>query len=109
PVVDHAGAFLGITTFGPRGRVLVIPAATIERVVAALAKDGTISRGWLGVALQPVALPDMLQTEAGQSSGLMVMSIAEGGPAPKAGVVAGDILIAVNGTSTRRFRNQLGP
>jgi S1-C subfamily serine protease len=112
PVFDAAGACLGITTFGPRGKVIVIPAATIERVVPALLKDGRVARGWLGVALQPVAVPDALQSQAGQPSGLMVMSIVDGGPAAKAGLVAGDIVVTVNGAPTHRFRRvatQLGP
>src|SRR5882672_9261587 len=104
PVLDAAGARLGITTFGPRGKVLVIPAATVERVLPALLKDGRIARGWLGVALQPVAVPDGLHDEAGQSSGVMVMSIVEHGPAAKAGIVAGDIVLTVNGIPTRGLR-----
>jgi S1-C subfamily serine protease len=97
PVLDAKGARLGMSTFGPRGRVLVIPAATVERVLPALLKDGRIARGWLGVGLQAVAVPDALQAEAGQSSGAMVMSLIPGGPAAKAGVVAGDIVLTVDG------------
>ena len=104
PALDAAGARLGITTFGPRSEVLVIPAATVERIVPALLKDGRIARGWLGVALQPVAVPDALHGEAGQPSGVMVMSVVDGGPAAKAGVVAGDIVLTVNGTPTRSLR-----
>jgi len=104
PVLDAAGARLGITTFGPRAKVLVIPSAIIDRVVPALLKDGHIARGWLGVALQPVAVPDALHGQAGQSSGVMVMSIIDGGPAAKAGIVAGDIVLTVNGTPTRSLR-----
>ncbi len=104
PVFDASGGCLGMSTFGPRGRVIVIPTATIERVVPQLEKDGQIARGWLGVALQPVAVPDALREAAGQSSGLMVMSAAEGGPAAQAGIVAGDILLSVDGTSTHRLR-----
>ena len=77
-----------------------------------LLKEGRVARGWLGVALQPVAIPDALQSEAGQSSGMMVMSIVDGGPAAKAGLVAGDIVLSVNDAPTRRLRrlaSQLGP
>ncbi|HYL24121.1 MAG TPA: S1C family serine protease, partial [Burkholderiales bacterium] len=88
PVLDATGQRLGISTFGPRGRVLVIPSATIERVLPALLKDGRIARGWLGVGLQPVAVPDALQEQAGQPGGAMVMSIAADSPAAKAGLVA---------------------
>ena len=104
PVLDAAGARLGISTFGPRGRVLVIPSATIERALPALLKDGRIARGWLGVGLQPVAVPDALKDEAGQPGGAMVMSIAADSPAAKAGLVAGDIVLSVNGTPAYRLR-----
>ena len=104
PVFDAAGACLGMSTFGPRGRVIAIPAATIERIVPLLLKDGRIARGWLGVALQAVAVPDALRESAGQSSGLMVMSVVEDGPAARSGIVAGDIILSVDGISAYRFR-----
>ena len=104
PVFDAAGACLGMSTFGPRGQVIVIPAATIERVVPQLAKNGRVARGWLGVALQAVAVPDALRESADQSSGLMVMSVVDNGPAAQAGILAGDIILSVDGTSAHRFR-----
>jgi S1-C subfamily serine protease len=104
PVFDTAGRCLGMSTFGPRGQVITIPTATIERIVPQLVKDGRIARGWLGVALQAVAVPDSLRETAEQSSGLMVMSVVEGGPAAQAGIVAGDIILSVDGTSARRLR-----
>src|ERR1700726_4535602 len=104
PVLDAAGACLGISTFGPRGQVIVIPTATIERIVPLLLKGGRIARGWLGVALQAVAVPDALRETADQSSGLMVMSVVEGGPAAQAGIVAGDIILNVDGISAHRLR-----
>ncbi len=104
PVLDAKGGRLGISTFGPRRSVIVIPSATIDRIVPVLQKDGRVARGWLGVALQPVAVPDALRDAAGQRGGLMVMSVADNGPSAKAGVLAGDILLSVNGESVRRFR-----
>jgi S1-C subfamily serine protease len=104
PVFDAAGGCLGMSTFGPRRQVIVIPTTTIERVAPLLAKDGRIARGWLGVALQAVAVPDALRETADQSSGMMVMSVVEGGPASQAGIVAGDIILSVDGTSTHRLR-----
>jgi S1-C subfamily serine protease len=103
PVLDAAGAFVGMSTFGPRGQVLVIPAATIERVVPILLRDGRIARGWLGLAMQPVAVPDALLEAAGQRSGMMVMSTVEGGPAANAGIVAGDILLTIDAAPARRI------
>ena len=104
PIFDAAGSCIGMSTFGPRGQVLVIPAATIDRIVPTLLKDGRVARGWLGVALQAVAVPDALRETVDQSSGLMVMSVVENGPAAQAGIVAGDIILSVDGTSTRQFR-----
>lgn len=107
PAFDAAGGWLGMTTFGPRGQVLVIPAATVERIATALLASGHVPQGWLGVALRPVAVPDELREAAGETSGLMVMSLIPEGPAAKAGVVAGDIILSVDGTSARRLRGVL--
>jgi S1-C subfamily serine protease len=97
PVFDAGGTRLGISTFGPRKRALVIPAKTIDSVLPILLKDGRVVRGWLGAALRPVALSDPLQRQAGQSAGLMVLSVADSGPAAKAGVIPGDIVLSLDG------------
>src|SRR5437762_2639935 len=55
-VVDARGGAIGMAIFGPRKRVLVIPAATIERVASQLERDGRVARGYLGLGLQPVRL-----------------------------------------------------
>ena len=107
PAFDAAGGWLGMTTFGPRGQILVIPAATVERIAPALLAGGRVPRGWLGVALRPVAVPDELRESAGEATGLMVMSLSSEGPAARAGIVAGDIVLSVDGTSARRLRSVL--
>lgn len=99
PVFDAAGAWLGNSTFGPRGQILVIPAATINRVAPVLLERGHVPRGWLGVALRPVQVPDELQEATDESTGLMVMSLGQGGPAASAGIVAGDIILSIDGAS----------
>jgi len=105
PVIDAMGRYLGISTFGPRAKILVIPATTIDRIVPALVANGRIKRGWLGVTLQRVAIPDGLAQTAEQSTGVMVMSIAENGPAAAAGLLPSDIILSVDGKSTARLRN----
>lgn len=95
PVLDPVGALLGMSTAGPRRRGLVIPAATIARVVDPLLEQGHIARGWLGVGLQPVAVPGALQASAGQARGAMVLQLVTNGPAEQAGVLPGDILLSV--------------
>src|SRR5258707_639456 len=112
PVLDAAGHLLGMSTGGPGGRALVIPAATIERVLDPLLATGRIDRGWLGLALHPVTLPEATKIEGGQQRGLMVMQVAQDGPAAKAGVLAGDILVAVDGAPASRpmeIARQFGP
>jgi S1-C subfamily serine protease len=111
PVLAADGAIFGIATRGAGRQSLVIPASTIERVIPLLLQSGAIERGWLGVSLHPVALPEALRSEQSQRVGLMVMDVAAGGPAAKAGVLAGDILLAVGGalaTRPGKVARQLG-
>lgn len=96
PVLDAAGGLLGMSTFGPRRRVLVIPSATVRRVLPGLL-EGKRARGWLGLGLQPVGLPPAMEAAAGRNAGLMVLSLAPKGPAEQAGVLLGDILLDVDG------------
>lgn len=99
PVLDAAGGLLGMSTLGPRRRVLVIPAVTISRVLGPLLADGQVSRGWLGLGLQPVSIPANWQDAAGLTTGLMVVSLTPHGPAEDAGVLAGDILLELDGAA----------
>lgn len=95
PVLDHTGAFLGMSTAGPRRRAIVIPAETIARVVDPLLSHGHIARGWLGVGLQSVVIPEAQQAAAGQARGAMILQLVAKGPAEKAGVMQGDILLSI--------------
>ena len=97
PVLNAAGGLLGMSTLGPRRRVLVIPASTVDRVLPQLLAGGRVAQGWLGLGLQPVSIPAGLQDAAGQDSGLMVVSLAAHGPAEQAGMLPGDILLQVDG------------
>ncbi|MDQ6603661.1 MAG: S1C family serine protease [Chloroflexota bacterium] len=103
PLVNAAGEIVGINTSGlSRNMGLTIPAATVNRVVDQLLSKGHIARGYLGVGLQPVRLPDTLKQAVGAASdtGVIIISIEGGGPAEKAGLFIGDILIALDGTPT---------
>jgi S1-C subfamily serine protease len=100
--LDASGQGIGMVVFGPRRRALVIPSATIERVAAQLAAHGRIARGYLGLSLQPVSLPD-------GGSGAMVMGVDPEGPSAAAGIEQGDIIIAWNGEPVQRLQRQLGP
>ncbi len=104
PVIDMTGGLIGMATAGPRGRALVIPHETITRVLGPLLAEGRVAHGWLGVGLQPVAIPENLRDAAGQEAGLMVASLAPGGPAEQAAVLPGDILLAIDGSPLDRHR-----
>ena len=104
PVLTPGGRLVGMSTSGPRRRALVIPAATIERVLDPLLTDGRLARGWLGVGLQPVEVPERFRDAAGRDVGTMVMALVSGGPAEQAGVLPGDIILEIDGRRTGRGR-----
>jgi S1-C subfamily serine protease len=90
-VINTAGETIGIATSAlSRIAGLAIPAVTIDRVVDELLARGRVARGYLGVGLQPVELPD-------HQKGLIVLSLEPSGPAASAGVLIGDILIKLAG------------
>jgi S1-C subfamily serine protease len=112
PVVDASGRLLGMSTIGRHGDVLVIPPTTIARSVETLLQHGRIERGWLGVALQPVAVPDEMRAAAGQDSALMVMNVTKDGPAAAAGVMTGDVLLKIDSVTLdgmHALSDRLGP
>jgi S1-C subfamily serine protease len=101
--LDNSGEAFGMAVLGPR-RVIVIPAATIERVAGKLETHGRIARGYLGVSLQPVKLDDGV--------GAMVMSVEKGGPSAIAGIRQGDVIVGWNDekiSGMRSLLRALGP
>jgi S1-C subfamily serine protease len=114
-VVDATGALIGIATGGlSRTSALAIPRVTIARVVEAILKSGHVARGYLGIGLQPVGIPEHLRTQLGISgkTGLIVLSVEEQAPAGRAGMVIGDVLLALNGNAvsdTDDVQAVLGP
>lgn len=99
-VVDAEGKLIGIATAGlSRTSLLAIPAVTIDRVTDELLRQGHVAHGYLGVGLQPIPLPEHLRTKLKSAkAGLIVLSAESDGPAGQAGVVIGDVLIALDGT-----------
>jgi S1-C subfamily serine protease len=112
PVLSLSGHLIGMSTSGPRRRTIIIPAATLSRVIDPLLTDGRIARGWLGIGLQPVVIPDNFRQTAERDSGLMVVGLAGGGPSEAAGVLPGDIVLDIDGAPAGRPRGlaaSLGP
>lgn len=102
PLVDAAGRVLGIDTSGlSRGAALAVPTTTVNRVTDQLLRDGRVARGYLGLGMQPVRLPAALTARVGTPNevGLMIVSAEPGGPGDTAGMLIGDILVAVDGTN----------
>ncbi len=104
PVLDARGGLLGMASAGPQGEALVIPHATINRFLDPLGMAKTLptarpQRGWLGVALQPINVPQAMRAIAHQTSGRLVVSVTPGGPAEHAGLRLGDVLLAIDGES----------
>jgi S1-C subfamily serine protease len=99
-VVDAEGKLIGIATAGlSRTSLLAIPAVTIDRVTDELLRQGHVAHGYLGVGLQPIPLPEHLSTKVKSAkAGLIVLSAEADGPAGQAGVVIGDVLVALDGT-----------
>jgi S1-C subfamily serine protease len=92
-VVNTKGEAIGIATSAlSRIAGLAIPASTVNRVVDEILSRGHVARGYLGVGLQPVELPD-------HQKGLIVLSLEPDGPAAKAGVTIGDVMVSLDGTA----------
>ena len=105
--VNAAGQVVGFNTTGPRRSILTIPAATVDRVVDRLLETGHINRGCLGLGMQPVALSNSLIDELSLKSdrGLMIVNVETQSPAQSAGIILGDILIAMEDTPIKRLKD----
>lgn len=99
PLVNAQGEIVGVNTAGLHRSGIAIPAATVERVVAELLEKGRIERPYLGLAMQPVTLPESLRTSLNliPGEGLLVAHVEPGSPADKGGVLLGDVLVEVEG------------
>jgi serine protease Do len=111
PAFDVSGNVIGVNTaiYSPSGGSVGIgfdiPADTAKMVVAELQKDGHVTRGWLGVQIQPVTagIADSLGLKTAE--GAMVDEPQSGSPAAKAGIKSGDVITAVNGTPVKDARD----
>jgi S1-C subfamily serine protease len=105
PLVDASGSVVGVNNSAlARGAPLALPVAAVDRVLDELLAHGHVRRPYVGVAVHPVVLGASVVTrhKLPHDGGLVVMSVAEGSPAEKAGVLVGDVLIEAAGRPLRR-------
>jgi S1-C subfamily serine protease len=108
-LVDMQGRFLGLLTAAlSRTAAVVIPGETISRVTQTLQQHGGIRRGYLGVGAHPVRLPQGLWARAGSEGGLILLNVEPEGPADRAGLLMGDVLVSLGGQPLHSIEELLG-
>lgn len=96
PLATANGQVAGLNSSSlMRGISMTIPTGTVRGVAQALMAYGHMPRGYLGVGIQPVRLPDAIQEQLDQETGLMLMSVEPDGPAEAASILQGDILVSL--------------
>jgi len=103
-LADMQGRVMGLCTSAlAPGAGMLIPTTTVARVCDELSRKGRVSHGYLGVGTQAVNLPQAWVTKLNLASerGLLVVSLAAGGPAEQGGVLIGDVLIELDGRPCR--------
>ncbi|MFL6797832.1 MAG: Do family serine endopeptidase [Xanthobacteraceae bacterium] len=107
PTFDVDGNVIGVNTaiFSPSGGsvgiAFAIPASTVKSVVAQLKDTGKVTRGWIGVQIQPVTEEIAESIGLKAPEGALVTEPQAGSPAATAGILAGDVITAVNDTPVK--------
>ncbi|ALK10100.1 Do family serine endopeptidase [Blastochloris viridis] len=110
PTFNLDGEVIGVNTaiFSPSGGsvgiAFAIPAETVRTVVTSLREHGTVTRGWIGVQIQPVTAEIADGLGLSKAEGALVADPQPNGPAAKAGIKAGDVITQVNGKPVRDAR-----
>src|SRR3954468_19102424 len=102
-LVDASGNLIGINTAifsrsgGSMGIGFAIPVSTAKMVLEQIVKSGTVTRGWIGVEVQEISPPMAESFKLGSTRGALIAGVLRGGPADKAGMKPGDVLVEVEG------------
>ena len=110
PAFDTRGEVMGVNTAiyspsgGSVGIAFSIPASTVKSVIAQLKDKGSVSRGWIGVQIQPVTADIADSLGLKKAEGALVAEPQANGPAAKAGIESGDVITAVNGEPVKDAR-----
>ena len=98
PLIDTQGAFKGMLTTGLiNGAVLAIPMTIASTLADTLLKQGTIKRGYLGIASQLITIPVTQRAGRTQEHGLLLVRVDANSPAERGGLLLGDIVISLDG------------
>jgi serine protease Do len=110
PAFNTEGEVMGVNTAiyspsgGSVGIAFSIPASTVKSVIAQLKDKGSVSRGWIGVQIQPVTADIADSLGLKKAEGALVAEPQANGPAAKAGIESGDVITAVNGETVKDAR-----
>ncbi|HVX75848.1 MAG TPA: Do family serine endopeptidase [Bradyrhizobium sp.] len=110
PAFNTNGEVIGVNTAiyspsgGSVGIAFSIPAPTVKSVIAQLKDKGSVSRGWIGVQIQPVTADIADSLGLKKAEGALVAEPQANGPAAKAGIESGDVITAVNGETVKDAR-----
>src|SRR5262245_32070335 len=111
PTFDVDGTVIGVNTaiFSPNGGSIgigfAIPAETVKTVIAQLRDHGSVTRGWIGVQIQPVTSDVADSLGLKKAEGALVAEAQSAGPAAKAGIASGDVITSVNGDAVKDARD----
>ena len=105
PLIDASGNLIGINTaivsYSPSGGSMgigfAIPVSTAKMVLEQIVKSGSVTRGWIGVEAQAISPGVAESFKLGSTRGALIAGVLRGGPADKAGVKPGDVLVEVQG------------
>jgi serine protease Do len=111
PTFNMSGHVIGVNTAiyspsgGSVGIAFAIPARTVNAVIAQLKERGYVSRGWIGVQVQPVTKEIADGLGIAESIGALISGIQANSPAAQAGLKVGDVLTAINGSKISTSRD----
>ncbi len=111
PLINMNGEVIGINTAiiqSAQGLGFAVPVNMLKNILPKLKKDGKVSRGWIGIVMQP--LDEQLAKSFGlpDTKGVLIADVTKGDPGEKAGLKAGDVIIAVDGKQAETSRDLAG-
>ena len=112
-LVDASGNLLGINSAiysrsgGSQGIGFAIPSSLAKQVMEQIIETGVVTRGWVGIGVQDIT-PELAESlKLAQTSGALITEVVAGGPADKAGVKPGDVLISVGDKPVKDYPTTL--